>query len=101
MTSLLKNIFFALALAVILWLGYKLFFAEDDASRTALNAEVASQAARDTQEFLQTLQQLRDIELSQQIFTDARFQSFVDHRQAVVPEPVGRLNPFAPIGRQE
>lgn len=99
MTSLLKNILFALALAVILWLGYTLFFAENDTSRTALNAEVASQAARDTQEFLQTLQQLRDIELNQHIFTDARFQSLVDHRQAVVPEPVGRSNPFAPIGQ--
>jgi len=99
MSSLLKNVFFALALAVILWLGYKLFVASDDASLTAQNAAVVSQASRDTEEFLRTLQRLRDIALDQQIFTDLRFQSFADYRKAIVPEPVGRLNPFAPIGQ--
>lgn len=99
MSSLLKNILFALALAVILWLGYRIFFAADDVSRTALNAGVVTQASLDTQAFLRTLQQLRDIEFNEQIFSDPRFQSFIDYRQAIIPEPVGRLNPFAPIGR--
>lgn len=98
MSSLLKNILFALALAVILWLGYKLFIASDDVSLMPLNAEIVTEASRDTQAFLQTLQQLREITLSGQIFTDARFQSLVDYRQAIIAEPVGRPNPFAPIG---
>ncbi len=99
MSSLLKNILFALALAVILWIGYKLFIAPNDASLTPLDATVASQASRDTQEFLQTLQQLRDITLDGTVFDDARFQSLVDFRQTITPEPVGRPNPFAPIGK--
>lgn len=97
MSSLVKNIFFALALALILWIGYKVFFAGDADSLTPLEAAVVSQASRDTQEFLKTLQQLQQIRLNGEIFEDARFQSFVDHRQAIVPEPVGRTNPFAPI----
>ena len=97
MSSLLKNILFALALAMILWLGYKIFFTSDEAE-TALDVAVMTEASRDTQEFLQTLQQLRDIDFNQAIFSDARFQSFVDHRQPIIAEPVGRDNPFAPLG---
>ncbi len=99
MSSLLKNTLFALALALILWLGYTVFFSKDDPSLTAGNALVSSQAARDTQEFLTRLQQLRNIQLDRTIFSDDRFRSFVDHRQDIVDEPVGRANPFAPIGR--
>jgi hypothetical protein len=99
MSSLVKNILFAVVLAAILWLGYKLFFSADEEQLSALNANVLSEASRDTQEFLRTLQQLRDIKLNQEIFNDARFQTFADHRQAIVPEPVGRRNPFAPTGR--
>lgn len=99
MSSLLKNILFALALAFILWLGYKIFFAEDEPSLSAQNATVVTEALRETQKFLRTLQQLRSIGFNEEIFNDARFQSFVDYRQPIVPEPVGRQNPFAPIGQ--
>ena len=99
MSSLLKNVFFALALAFILWLGYRLFFAADTASLTAQNAEVVSEASRDAQQFLTILQQLRGITLSEGLFTDPRFQSLEDHRKAIVPEPAGRLNPFAPVNK--
>lgn len=97
MSALLKNILFALVLAVILWLGYRLFFAGDE-SAAPLSATVLSQASRDTQEFLRTIQELREIKIDGEIFKDPRFQSFVDHRQPIVEEPVGRSNPFAPIG---
>jgi hypothetical protein len=99
MSSLLKNILFALALAVILWLGYKIFFVADDEASSALDAEVITEASQNTQAFLHTLQQLREIKLNGQLFDDARFQTLVDYRQAIVDEPVGRPNPFAPIGQ--
>lgn len=102
MSSLLnlKNSIFVLVLALVLWIGYALFFAADDASLSALDVKVITEASRDTQEFLSTLQQLRNIEFKQQIFNDPRFQSFVDHRRPIIAEPVGRTNPFAPIGQQ-
>ncbi len=99
MSSLLKNILFALGLAVILWIGYTFFFATDTTSLIAQNAGTVGQASLDTQAFLRILQQLRDIKLNGTIFDDPRFQSFVDYRQAIVPEPFGRTNPFAPIGK--
>lgn len=98
MSSLLKNIFFAAALALILWFGYRVFFS-GDAAIPGLDAQVVSEASRDSQQFLKTLQQLRGIEFRQEIFGDGRFRSFTDQRQPILAEPVGRQNPFAPIGQ--
>ena len=98
MSGLIKNVLLALGLAIVLWLGYTLFLKEDEsAPLTAQNNFVTSQAARDTQDFLLKLQQLRNIEFRQALFTDPRFQSLIDHRQDLINEPVGRDNPFAPI----
>lgn len=99
MSPLLKNLLIALAGAIVLWVGYTFFFANNDALLTAENAAVASQASRDTQEFLRHLQQLRNLELGAEFFSDPRFQSLVDYRQPVTEEPVGRANPFAPVGQ--
>lgn len=99
MSAFLKNILFALALALILWLGYRVFFGGEDAPLTAQNAMVISEASRDTEEFLRTLQQLRGIQLNGELFADTRFQSLHDYRQPIVAESVGRSNPFAPIGQ--
>ena len=98
MSSFLKNILLALGLALILWLGYRFFFGGSDAALTAQNAMVISQASRDTEVFLRTLQQLRGIQLNGELFHDTRFTSLTDYRRPIVAEPVGRHNPFAPVG---
>mgnify|MGYP003394305743 FL=1 len=46
------------------------------------------------------LLQLRAVSLSGTIFTDPVFRSLQDFGSPVVPEPVGRPNPFAPIGSE-
>lgn len=97
MSGLLKNLFFALGLALILWLGYVVFIQEDSPSLSAENSLVTSQAVRDSQEFLATLQQLRTIEIDESFFSSPEFSSLVDHRQDIVDEPYGRENPFVPF----
>lgn len=99
MSPLIKNILIAVIAAAVLYFGYSFFFAGDDDLLTAENALVSSEVSRETQQFLVRLQQLRTIELRQDIFTDDRFRSLVDHRQDVVEEPVGRANPFSSIGQ--
>ena len=97
MSTLLKNLLFALGLALILWLGYVVFIREDDGD--IVESVELSQAQRDTQDFLVKLQQLRELNFGDRIFKDPRFQSLVDFRQDIEPEPVGRDNPFLPIGQ--
>lgn len=99
MSPLIKNLLIATIAAVALWFGYQTFIASDDALLVADNAAATSAAARDAQEFLIRLQQLNAIEFDRSIFDDPRFRSLVDLRQVVLDEPVGRTNPFAPIGQ--
>jgi hypothetical protein len=50
------------------------------------------------QELVSTLLALRAVTLSGTIFQDPAFVSLVDFSTPIVPEPVGRDNPFAPLG---
>lgn len=50
------------------------------------------------QNLVATLLQLRAVTLSGTIFQDPAFTSLLDFSTTIVPEPVGRPDPFAPIG---
>ncbi len=52
-------------------------------------------------DLVETLLTLRAITLSGTIFTDPAFRTLQDFGTTIVPEPVGRQNPFAPIGQQQ
>jgi hypothetical protein len=49
------------------------------------------------QQLVSTLLALRAVTLSGTIFQDPAFISLVDFSTPIVPEPVGRDNPFAPL----
>jgi hypothetical protein len=95
MSGLLKNLLFALGLALILWLGYVLFFQDDGTNQ--VNNAVNTQAALETEEFLIRLQSLRSIDIDDAIFDDVRFSSLVNFKTDIGDEPTGRRNPFAPV----
>jgi len=50
------------------------------------------------QEIIGTLLALRAVTLSGSIFTDPSFLTLQDFGTPIVAEPVGRENPFAPLG---
>ena len=95
MSSLLKNLLFALGFLLIIYLGYVLFF--NGSGSGDANSAVNNQAALETQDFLVRLQSLRSINLDMSIFDDKRFSSLVNFKQALPDEPTGRKNPFAPV----
>lgn len=49
------------------------------------------------QELVATLLALRAVKLDGTIFTDPSFMSLRDFSTQIIPEPVGRPNPFAPL----
>lgn len=63
---------------------------------STLTTEVVSQSAEE-RAVLDSLLQLRSIQLTGTIFTDPAFASLRDFRTDIVSEPVGRRNPFAPL----
>jgi hypothetical protein len=48
--------------------------------------------------FLTLTNELSPISFNPQIFSDARFMSLVDIHTTINPEPIGRTDPFAPLG---
>ena len=96
MASLLKNLAFALALAVLVWLGYIVFVQED---QSVLTSEAANEAAIESAQFIAKLDDLKEIHLEDNsgVLRDPRFLSLVDNRQPILEKPYGRKNPFVPL----
>jgi hypothetical protein len=114
-----KNLFLAGGIFVLLGGGYYVFFGTTGAPDSgsvrvpggipvgpgAGLGEGATPAftpenARIETELVSELLRLRSIKLDNRIFTDVAFQSLEDFGQELVAEPIGRINPFAPVGTQ-
>lgn len=54
-------------------------------------------ASASEKDLVATLLQLRTVTLEGSIFGDPAFQSLQDFGSQIIPEPVGRPNPFAPL----
>jgi hypothetical protein len=83
----------ALLVAVGVWIG--LSSSETPGSLLAVET-VTEQGAN--QDLVSTLLALRAVKLDASLFTDPAFVSLKDFSTQIVPEPVGRPNPFAPLG---
>lgn len=90
------NVIAIVAVLVIAFIGYTIFFAPKD--EAALTEETV--AASGDQDLIALLLELKAIELDETIFTNAAFMSLEDFSQELVTEPVGRVNPFAPLPGQ-
>ena len=99
MTPLLKNLLIGLGLALLILLGVYLYQQRDiTGNLVSVNSRVNNQAALETQDFLRRLQELRSVDLDDSLFFDDRFRSLIDWHIDVVPEQIGRENPFSPVG---
>ena len=97
MQSLFKNLAFAFSLALLLWLGYIVFFQNSDSAVVSTASNEATVAAS---AFVAKLAELKEIKLDADsaILSDPRFQSLIDQHQNVDPQPFGRPNPFESTG---
>ncbi len=55
----------------------------------------------DDRELLQLLTDMRNIHLEGHIFESPAYTSLYDFSRSIVPEPVGRQDPFAPLPKTE
>lgn len=98
MSNLLKNLLIALGLAILLFVGYMLFF-RDGGSLTGIedSGTFSPEAEQQTQELLATLNELKSFKVDGRIFSDPLFASLRDFRVDLGTEPSGRPNPFTPV----
>ncbi len=98
MPKISKNIMLLIALVVVAIAGYFIFAGGDEAPPSLV--EVQTGASGDIgQEIVIELNRLKALQnINTDIFRNPAFASLIDRTQVVVPQPIGRSNPFAPIG---
>lgn len=98
--SLMKNkmiliVFGGLFIGLIAW--YTLAGKEKPTGLLESNPVQATTASPEERAILDTLFQLRAIQLTGSIFSNPAFGALRDFRTEIVAEPIGRRNPFAPL----
>jgi len=84
------------AVIAVAFFAYSYFFAKP--AEPLLSAEAVSGTTSVDQDLISLLLELRSIKLDDRIFSDPAFMSLQDFSQELVQEPIGRVNPFAPLG---
>jgi hypothetical protein len=75
------------------WFG----LSQGPATDALLTTETISDEGPD-KDLVSTLLALRAVQLEGAIFSDQAFISLKDFSTQIIPEPIGRQNPFAPLG---
>lgn len=91
-----KTIILVCVLVIVAFFAYSYFFT--GTSQPILSSSAPSANIAVDQNLITLLSTLNSIKLDPSIFSDPAFQSLQDFSQALVPQPVGRQNPFAPLG---
>ncbi len=95
--KLSKNKILMIGLVVVAVAGYYLFMSGDDV--VPLTTSESGAAETISQQLVIELNRLKSLQsIDDAIFRDPAFASLEDHTQSVVAQPLGRSNPFAPIG---
>lgn len=91
-------------LGIVAFAGYHYMFKKD---APAVNSDLVADSATDDsgqsaigKDLLITLSKLRSLNLDDNFFKDPIFNSLNDFSVPIVPQEVGRNNPFSPIGGQ-
>ncbi len=99
MTQNIKQIVITIVIIVIAFVGFKMFFSNDEATGVALTADqnINSEFV-DGQTILILLNKLNRVTLDNSIFTNKIFTSLVNFERPISEQAIGRPNPFLPIG---
>lgn len=69
-------------------------FIKEPVSKDLLQKESSNGAVVPEQDFLPLLLRIQNITLDERLFLDPVFRALVDFGQPIVPEPIGKPNPF-------
>lgn len=95
-----KKIIIVAAALVVLFVVYTVFFKKDEEPVISRTSSAGQALSAENNELITLLSQLRSIDLDRGIFSNAVYLSLFDFSVVLIPEPVSRPNPFAPIGSE-
>ncbi len=92
-----QTVFIFIAIVALLYAGYTYMTAAPE--EDVLTQTIVAEEGPD-QDLIALLFELKAIRLDSALFEESTYQSLVDFGRELVPEQVGRNNPFAPLGSQ-
>lgn len=100
MTPKLKKIILLILGAIVLFVIYAVFIKKDPTSTSLINTgeALSTDAQALGNQISQALLRIEQIKLDKDIFTNTIYKTLVDRSEPITDEPIGRANPFAPIG---
>ncbi len=98
-----KGTFIALVVIAIVTLGLFFYYrgSPSDGSLSSLQTRVTPESAKakaDSDRILLLLNQINQLRIDSALFKSTVFNSLVDYSITIPEQPVGRANPFAPVG---
>ena len=90
------KIIIGVVIAGAVGIGAYLLFFNNNSDAAVLSAQTAPASAAEIS-FLNLASQTEAVTFDTTILSDPRFKALVDIHTAIVPEPQGRINPFAPL----
>ncbi len=95
-----KKIILTIVILILAFFLYSSFFGKESSDGELLTSSNQQPTANQVvgTEIVSALNQIESLKLSRDIFEDPVFQSLIDRSEPLPEEPVGKLNPFSPIG---
>lgn len=94
-----KQILIIVAVIIVAFVGYQMFFSNSTPADSTLVADQAPATQFvDGQTILALLDSLNLVTLDNSVFTNKTFVSLLDFERPIQDQVVGRPNPFLPIG---
>ena len=100
MSEIFQKLKLPIIILAVLIAGYILYgsFTKKPAQNSLLSGgNQASATSTPERDFLPLLLQIQGVSLDQKIFIDPVFRALVDWSQQIVPESVGKVNPFSGV----
>ncbi len=86
------------AVALLLYFYYKGNPNDDSTSSLTVVSAESQEARASSDRVLSLLSEIRSLNIKNTLFTNPVYKSLVDYTIAVPDQPIGRINPFAPVG---
>jgi len=100
MDWILKHKIIAIVIVLTLAGGAWYILLPSSAVPAVLTTTLSASAPAGAQDLVNSLLALRAVSLDGTILTNPSFQALRDFSTPITPEPVGRPNPFAPLGSE-
>jgi len=91
-----KSIIIVVVVIVVGFVVWNFFFASNDSGEDLIVSTNVSVDAPGSV-LVALLSKLQSLSLDDTLFADDRFEGLVDFTVPIAPQPVGRINPFAPL----